>query len=145
MSNAKQTGCDTLESRETRLTMLETLSGALFFIDDTDTIVYANARAQAMTGATREKLAGNPFWRSAPELVSTALYRAVLRTRQTQEPTEVEYASPMTRAWLHVQLAPAVGEVLLQFQPQPGTSRRFPPASRSPVLSWMRCMLGSWC
>jgi len=55
MSNAKQTGCDTLESRETRLTMLETLSGALFFIDDTDTIVYANARAQAMTGATRER------------------------------------------------------------------------------------------
>src|SRR5215469_8521439 len=55
MSNAKQTGCDTLESRETLLTMLETLSGALFFIDDTDTIVYANARAQAMTGATRER------------------------------------------------------------------------------------------
>ncbi|HEX6479502.1 MAG TPA: PAS domain S-box protein [Ktedonobacteraceae bacterium] len=115
MSNAKQTECNTLASCETLLTMIETLSGALFFIDDTDTIVYANARAQVITGATREELRGNPLWRSAPQLVSTALYQAVLRIRQTQEPTEVEYRSPVTGSWLHVQLAPSVGGVLLQF------------------------------
>ena len=109
MSKAKQTECDAPASRETRLTMMETLCGALFFIDDTETIVYANASAQAITGATREELRGNSFWPSAPQLVSTALYQAVLRTRQTQEPTEVEYASAMTGSWLHVQLAPIVG------------------------------------
>lgn len=97
MSNAKQTECDTLASRETLITLIETLSGALFFIDDTQTIVYANASAQAITGATLAELRGNPFWRSAPQLVSTALYQAVLMTRQTQEPTEVEYCSPVTR------------------------------------------------
>src|SRR5260221_1077404 len=115
MSNAKQTECDTLAWRETLITMVETLSGAFFFIDDTQAIVYANASAQAITGATLEELRGNPFWCSAPQLVSTALYQAVLTTRQTQEPTEVEYGSPITRTWLHVQLAPSVGGVMLQF------------------------------
>src|SRR5260221_3975355 len=115
MSNAKQIECDTLAWRETLITMVETLSGAFFFIDDTQTIVYANASAQAITGATLAELRGNPFWRSAPQLVSTALYQAVLTTRQTQEPMEVEYGSPVTRTWLHVQLAPTVGGVMLQF------------------------------
>src|SRR5260370_39998011 len=115
MSNTKQTECDTLAWRETLITMVETLSGALFFIDDTETIVYANASAQVITGATLAELCGNPFWRSAPQLVSTALYQAVLKPRQTQEPTEVEYGSPVTRPWLHVQLAPTVGGVMLQF------------------------------
>src|SRR6266478_711283 len=115
MSNTKQTECDTLASRETLITMIETLSGAFFFIDDTQTIVYANASAQVITGATLAELRGNPFWRSAPHLVSTALYQAVLKTRQTQEPTEVEYGSPVTRTWLHVQLAPTVGGIMLQF------------------------------
>ena len=48
MSNAKQIACDTLAWRETLITMVETLSGAFFFIDDTETIVYANASAQAL-------------------------------------------------------------------------------------------------
>src|SRR5260221_14408978 len=101
MSNAKQTECDTLAARETLNTMVETLSGALFFIDDTQTIVYANARAQVITAATLAELRGNPFWRSAPHLVSTELYQAVLKTTKTQEPTEVEVGCPMTRTWLH--------------------------------------------
>jgi len=124
MSNAKQTECDTLAWRETLITMVEALSGALFFIDDTETIVYANASAQVITGATLEELRGNPFWRSAPQLVSTALYQAVLKTRQTQEPTEVEYVSPVTRTWLHVQLAPTVGGVMLQFHQRRAPARR---------------------
>jgi PAS domain S-box-containing protein len=109
MSNTKQTAYETL------ISMIETLSGAFFFIDDTDTIMYANARAQVLSGATLEELRGNPFWRSAPQLVSTALSQAVLKTRQTQEPTEVEYGSPVTQRWLHVQLAPTVGGIMLQF------------------------------
>jgi len=104
--------------------MIETLSGAVFFIDDTQTIVYANASAQVITGATLEELRGNPFWRSAPQLVSTELYQAVLKTRQTQEPTEVEYSSPMTRTWLHVQLAPTIGGVMLQFHEVRAPARR---------------------
>src|SRR5260370_1740730 len=115
MSNTKQTECDTLAWRETLITMVETLSGALFFIDDTETIVYANASAQVITGATLAELCGNPFWRSAPQLVSTALYQAVLRTRQTQEPPEVEYGSPVTRTWLHLHLPHTVRAVLSHF------------------------------
>src|SRR6266852_505440 len=136
MSNAKQTRRVTPASSETLITMVETLSGALFFIDDTQTIVYANARAQVITGATLEELRGNPFWRSAPQLVSTALYQAVLKTRQTQEPTEVEYSSPMTRTWLHVQLAPTVGGVMLHFHQRRAPARRqrtFPTSQPLPV------------
>src|SRR6266481_6362024 len=124
MSNAKQTECDMLASCETLITMIETLPGALFFIDDTQTIVYANARAQVITGATLEELRGNPFLRAVPQLVSTALYQAVLRTRQTQEPAEVEYCSPVTQSWLHVQLAPTVGGVMLQFHEVRAPARR---------------------
>ncbi|HEX6484136.1 MAG TPA: PAS domain-containing protein, partial [Ktedonobacteraceae bacterium] len=123
MSNAEQNACDTLASRETLVTMMETLSGALFFLDDTQTIVYANASAQAITGATPEELRGTPLWRSAPQLVSTALYQAVLKTRQTQEPTEVEYASPVTRTWLHVQLAPTSGGIMVQFHEMKAAAR----------------------
>src|SRR6266849_2672770 len=72
MSNAKQTECGTLASRETLITMVEALSGALFFIDDTQTIVYANASAQVITGATLEEVRGNPFWRSVPQQESTS-------------------------------------------------------------------------
>src|SRR5258706_2411899 len=131
MSNAKQIECDTLAWRETLITMIETLSGAFFFLDDTQSIVYANASAQAITGATWEELCGNPFWRIAPQLVSTALYQAVLTTRQTQESTEVEYRSPVTGTWLHVQLAPTVGGIMLQFHRSSAPARRqemFPPS-----------------
>ena len=115
MSNPKQTKRDTPVSRETLLTIVETFPGAFFFLDDTDTIVYANASAQAMPGATPEAFRGNSFWRCAPQLVSTALYQAVRTTRQTREPTEVEYYSPVTQSWLHVHLAPAVGGLILHF------------------------------
>ncbi|GHO60663.1 hypothetical protein KSB_91380 [Ktedonobacter robiniae] len=113
-----------LTSRETLLSTLETLPDALFVVDDATTIVYANASAQTMLGASREQFLGNPFWRSAPQLVSPSLYQAVLKTRQTQEPTEVEYWSPITLTRLHVQLAPTIGGLTLQFHEVRALARR---------------------
>ncbi|GHO72300.1 histidine kinase [Ktedonobacter sp. SOSP1-85] len=113
-----------LTSRETLLSTLETLPDALFLVDDATTIVYANASAQTMLGASREQFLGNPFWRSAPQLVSPSLYQAVLKTRQTQEPTEVEYWSPITQTRLHVQLAPTMGGLTLQFHEVRTSTRR---------------------
>ncbi|EFH88467.1 PAS domain S-box protein [Ktedonobacter racemifer] len=115
MSNAKQTKRLTPGSRETLLTILETLPDAFFVVDDAGTIVYANASAQAMSGATPEDVCGKSLWCGASHLVSTALYQVIQKAKQTQEPTEVEYASPVTRHWLHVQLAPTVGGLMLQF------------------------------
>src|SRR5258708_17007129 len=116
MSNAKQTRRVTPASSETLLTILETLPGALFVVDDTETIVYANASAQAMLGATREDLFGKSLWRCAPHLVSPSLYQAVRKTRQTREPTEVEYVSPVTHIWLHVSRSPTDEGLALSFQ-----------------------------
>ncbi|GHO77895.1 hypothetical protein KSD_56660 [Ktedonobacter sp. SOSP1-85] len=44
------------DSNETLITTLETLPGALFVLDETATIVYINASAQAMLGASPETL-----------------------------------------------------------------------------------------
>src|SRR5258708_39256141 len=91
MSNTPQTRRLTPALSETLFTLLETLPGALFVVDDAATIVYANASAQTLTGATQEDVLGKPLWRGAPQLVSTSLYHAVQKTRQTREPSAVEY------------------------------------------------------
>ncbi|GHO72276.1 hypothetical protein KSD_00470 [Ktedonobacter sp. SOSP1-85] len=124
MFNPQSSESSMLTSRETLLSTLETLPDALFVVDDATTIVYANASAQTMLGASREQFLGSPFWRSAPQLVSPSLYQAVLKTRQTQEPTEVEYWSPITQTRLHVQLAPTMGGLTLQFHEVRTSTRR---------------------
>src|SRR5258708_23399325 len=135
MSNPKQTKRDTPVSRETLLTIVETFPGAFFFLDDTDTIVYANASAQAMPGATPEAFRGNSFWRCAPQLVSTALYQAVRKTKQTRALIEVEYVSPITQTWLHVHLAPTMGGLILQFHEGSEPARREAPLPQGERLS----------
>ena len=127
MSNTKQTKCVIPTSCEKLLTILEALPGALFVVDDAATIVYANASAQALLGTTREDVLGKPLWRGAPQLVSTALYQAVQQTRQTRKPAEVEYVSPVTRTWLHVQLSPTVGGLMVQIHQGRAAARREAP------------------
>ncbi|GHO87120.1 hypothetical protein KSZ_51260 [Dictyobacter formicarum] len=104
--------------------ILEALPGAVFVLNDTDTIVYANARAQAITRAAPEAFLGTSFWRSVPHLVSSTLYQAVRTSTQRQELTEVEYCSSITHTWLHVQLAPAGGGLLMQFQERKEPTRQ---------------------
>ena len=98
--------------------LLETLPDALFVVDDADTIVYANARAQAMTGATRDDVCGMSLWHCAPQLVSTSLYQAVRKTKQTRESTVVAYVSPVTNSWLYVSLSPTEEGLAIFFQEQ---------------------------
>jgi sensor histidine kinase regulating citrate/malate metabolism len=58
MSNAKYTEPITRASRKTLMSMLETLPDALFLVDDSETIVYVNASAQTITGATQKAIPG---------------------------------------------------------------------------------------
>src|SRR5260221_6314797 len=115
MSNAKQTRRLPRALRETLITILETPPGALFVVDDAGMIVYANASAQTLTGATAEHFVGTTLWRCAPHLVSPSLYQAMLKTKQTREPSEVEYVSPVTHSWLHVSLSPTDEGLALLF------------------------------
>ncbi|GHO71954.1 hypothetical protein KSC_108460 [Ktedonobacter sp. SOSP1-52] len=124
MSTTKRTERVTPASSETLLHALETLPGALFVLDDATTIVYANASAQALLGTAREDILGKPLWHGAPQLVSTALYQTVQQTRQTRKPAEVEYVSPVTRTWLHVQLSPTVGGLMVQIHQGRAAARR---------------------
>jgi PAS domain S-box-containing protein len=116
MHHVKHHRLITLASRETLITILETLPGALFVLDDAETIVYANAGAEALISTSSPKLfLGQPLWRSVPQLVSASLYRAVQKTKQTRELSEVEYVSPLTGAVLHVHLSPTVEGLILHF------------------------------
>jgi PAS domain S-box-containing protein len=124
MLKTKQLERLTPESHETLLTILETLPGALFVLDDASTIIYANASAQALTGAAPETLVGNNFWRYAPQVVSTVLYQAIQKTTQTRTLTEVQYESPVTGTWLHVHLSPTSGGLTLQFHELEGPALR---------------------
>ncbi len=84
MSSAKYTEPVTRASCETLISILETLPGALFFIDDSGTIVSANASALALTGARSEEVIGKPlvqtlWWSCSPasqEQVCAAIARA---------------------------------------------------------------------
>ncbi|GHO63402.1 hypothetical protein KSC_022940 [Ktedonobacter sp. SOSP1-52] len=97
------------------MTILDTLPDAVFFLDETEAIVYMNAQAQTIIEATPQDVLGKSFWRSVPQLVCTSLYQAMLKMKQTQTPTEVQYISPVTQAWLHVYLSPTIGGLTLQF------------------------------
>ncbi|GHO45735.1 hypothetical protein KSX_38980 [Ktedonospora formicarum] len=91
-------------------------SRALFVIDDTETIVYANTRAKVMARAISEACIGSVFWHSAPQLVSPELYQALRKTKQSREATAVTYRSPVTQHWLHVSLSCTEEGVVLFFQ-----------------------------
>src|SRR5258708_5638864 len=118
MTRAKQTRRVTPVSCERLRNILEMLPGALFVVDDAETIVYANASAQTLTGTTREEVCGTSLWRGALHLVSTPLYQAVRKTRQTRAPIDVAYVSPATNTWLHVLLSPTDEGLALLFQEQ---------------------------
>ncbi len=118
MARTEHTRRVTPASCDTLLTVLEALPGALFVVDDAATIVYANARAQAILGTTQEEVCGQSFWRCATPLVNPSLYQAVQKTRQTREPTDVAYVSPVTALGWHVSLSPTDNGLALLFQEQ---------------------------
>ncbi|GHO62841.1 hypothetical protein KSC_017330 [Ktedonobacter sp. SOSP1-52] len=86
--------------------LLETLPYALIVLDKTATILYANAKATTMVGGSKHELAGSVLWQSAPHLVTTTLYQAVITALRTCQPLEVEYHVPDLQAWLHVHVSP---------------------------------------
>lgn len=98
------------------LNLLETLPDALFFVDGQHKIVYANATAATRVGATKRELLGRSLWQSAPHLVSLELDRALVWARQTHEPLQVEYRSPVTATWLRTYLLPISEGTVLSFR-----------------------------
>ncbi len=118
MSNTKHTKPVIPASSEVLLHLLETLSGALFVVDDDARIIYANAGARALAGATQEEVLGTSLWRCVPSLISTSLYQAVQKIKHTHEPTDVAYVSPVTSMRWHVSLSPISDGLALFFQDQ---------------------------
>ncbi|HEX7735753.1 MAG TPA: PAS domain S-box protein [Ktedonobacteraceae bacterium] len=118
MAKTKQTRRVAPASRDTLLAVLEAFPGALFVVDDTTTIMYANAHALAILGTRREDVYGQSLWRRAPQLVSPSLYQAVQKIKQTREPTDVVYVSSVTSMRWHVSLSPTDNGLVLFFQDQ---------------------------
>ncbi len=91
------------------------LPEALIVIDDNGTIQYANAQAATLVGASKHELPGNMLWQGAPQLVTAALYQAVVKARDTRQPLQIEYRSPVTQTWLHVHLSPTSQGIAIFF------------------------------
>ena len=106
MSQTKRTRRVTPASSETLLTILETLPGALFVVDDAATIVYVNASALAMTGATREEVVGKAFtdlpaWSHDPA-VQQQLRAAIARASRGETVRFEARIHPRTEMYLDI-------------------------------------------
>ncbi|MFL5664946.1 MAG: PAS domain S-box protein [Ktedonobacteraceae bacterium] len=114
MSIAKYTEPITHASRETLMSILETLPGALFFIDDSGTIVSANASALALTGAPSEEVIGKPLvqtlWLSCSSASQEQVRAAIARANKGEtvhfetmiHPWEGKYLDLEATITLHV-------------------------------------------
>lgn len=86
MSNTLFTESLTHVSRETLLAILEALPTTLFLLDDSGTILSANARTQELTGAPPEEIIGKPLaqilWWSGSPAAREQLHAALAQAHQ---------------------------------------------------------------
>lgn len=113
---AEQTRPVMRATRDTLRQILKGLPGALVVINDAAIIIYASEGIQTMTGMAPEAVCGKSLWSCVPQLVSTTLHQAVHVTRQSEEPTRVEYISPVTRLRVHASLSPTDQGLTIFFQ-----------------------------
>ncbi|GHO60748.1 hypothetical protein KSB_92230 [Ktedonobacter robiniae] len=70
---------------------------------------YFDARSTSILEQPRQEKGRNPHVEACfSSISSTILIKLTIPTRQTQAPSEAEYVSPVTRTWLHAQLAPTI-------------------------------------
>lgn len=96
--------------------LLETIPGAIIFLDERGVILYINARAARIMGATEHELLGTILWQSVPHLIVTPLYHAIDTATHTDQPHSIIYLCPRTCTPFHVSLSPLNKGTVLFFQ-----------------------------
>jgi len=96
--------------------ILESLSDAVFSLDEEWRFRYINARAEALLRRPRAALLGRNIWSEYPDAVGSDFYREYHRAAETRERVTFDAYSPGLEAWLLVSVSPLSSglSVLLQ-------------------------------
>jgi PAS domain S-box-containing protein len=86
--------------------ILDRIQDGFYAIDDGWRFVYANRRACAMWGTTREAVVGRVLWECFPEIVGTEAERQLRDAVAAGAASEFETFSPVVRHWLWLRVDP---------------------------------------
>lgn len=95
------------ESRDTALSVLESITDGLFTLDLNWCFTYVNRAAEGMIGAGREELLGKNFWATYPSVLGSALEVEYRRAFQDRITTEVEHLYTPWGRWFASKVYPA--------------------------------------
>ena len=99
------------------VTTLESMTDAVFMLDDTERFTYLNPNAETVLQRHREELLGRVVWDEFPEVVGSEVYEAYVRAMRDQVPVTVEeYYYPPLETWVDVRAFPADGGIVVYFR-----------------------------
>jgi PAS domain S-box-containing protein len=88
------------EARQEVRTILGSISGAFFTLDQERRFVYVNGEAERFWDKPREELLGKNIWEVFPQAVGTESYQAIERAAKEGLSTEFETISPVSQGSL---------------------------------------------
>jgi PAS domain S-box-containing protein len=107
---------ETEEARSELAGILSRISDGFAAFDREARTTFANDRALAILGRTREQLNGRNLWTEFPELVSSPTHQAFLRAADQQETTTFEELSIRTGRWHEIRMYPSPSGVSVFFE-----------------------------
>jgi formate hydrogenlyase transcriptional activator len=107
---------ETEEARSELARILSRISDGFAAFDRGGRYTYANDRALAIMGRTREQLIGRQVWTEFPELVGSPTHQAFLRAAEAQETTTFEELSARTGRWYELRMYPSPSGVSVFFE-----------------------------
>jgi formate hydrogenlyase transcriptional activator len=96
--------------------ILSRISDGFAAFDREGNITFANDRALAIMGRSREQLIGRRVWTEFPEMIGSPTHRAFLRAAGAQETTIFEELSTRTGRWHEVRMYPSPSGVSVFFE-----------------------------
>jgi len=109
--------------------ILESMSDALYTLDEQWRITYVNRKTEELWDKRREDLLGQHIWTVFPQAVGTAACQACQRAMQERQSVSLEYFSPIIKRWLDVRAYPNGTGLVVHFSDI--TARKQAEAERS--------------
>jgi PAS domain S-box-containing protein len=116
---------ETEEARSELARILSRISDGFAAFDRDARYTYANDRALAIMGRTREQLMGRHVWTEFPQLTGSPTHQAFLRAAEAQETTCFEEFSTRIGRWHEVRMYPSPSGVSVIFEDITDRKRAF--------------------